>query len=186
MGLSKAQKQNISLKRIEAQKRGAKAVKQRRLIEIKELMNLGLKDIGAISQRDLLLIGTTIYWAEGAKQKEGVNVSQCVDFSNSDPNMVLIFIKWLKECCNVSENELKFALCIHKSKDLDINNEMKWWKSYLGIDRNLLIKIRYKKDNFGTRRHFMDYHGQFIVKVCKSTKLNRRISGWVYGINRGI
>lgn len=186
IGLSNAQKQNISLKRLEAQKRGAKAVKLRRLNEVEELNKIGIKEIGKISKRDLFLIGIAIYWAEGAKQKEGVNVSQCVDFSNSDPKMVLIFIKWLNKCCNLAEESLKFALRIHKSINLDVEKEIYWWKSYLGLNEKTLIKLTYKKDNFGTRRHIMNYHGQFSIKVCKSTKLNRRIAGWVSGINCGV
>ena len=186
IGLSKKQKQNISVKRLEAQRKGANAVKQKRLREVEEQRVLGVKDIGRISERELFLIGIAIYWAEGAKQKEGVSVSQPVDFSNSDPNMVKIFIKWLKESCHINNEAIYYALCIHRSKSLDILKEINWWKSFLGMESNVIIKIKYKKDNFGTRRHFMNYHGQFIVKVRESTKLNRRISGWIAGINCGV
>lgn len=54
----------------------------------------------SFSKQTLWCIGIALYWAEGAKQKPH-NVSQKVAFSNSDPAMIKLFVRWLHECCYI-------------------------------------------------------------------------------------
>ena len=92
VGLAKRQKQRLTQKRIEAQKRGAKIVRERRERLVKEIKELARRDVKKITKRELWLIGVGLYWAEGSKQKSN-NVSARISLGNSDPEIIRIFIK---------------------------------------------------------------------------------------------
>lgn len=63
--------------------------------ENKKYLNNFSKKIKFISNRELLLIGAALYWGEGYKnQIKGCG--QYVSFCNSDPNMVKIFMNFLR------------------------------------------------------------------------------------------
>ena len=49
-------------------------------------------DIGSLSKRDLFISGFFLYWAEGGKTKNG-----SLSLGNTDPSMIKVFIKWLKD-----------------------------------------------------------------------------------------
>ena len=49
---------------------GAKARRDRRRTRQYQIYNDAMKAIGAISPREVWLMGTVLYWAEGAKEKE--------------------------------------------------------------------------------------------------------------------
>ena len=63
--LAKPQKQRITKKRRMAALRGAQSRRQTRVSEVKALERDGLVEVGAISARELWLIGVALYWAEG-------------------------------------------------------------------------------------------------------------------------
>lgn len=48
------------------------------------------KQISSLSERELLLIGPALYWAEGYKKQEKYS-NPCLSFSNSDPEMIRLF-----------------------------------------------------------------------------------------------
>ncbi len=184
VSLASSQRHRITLKKLAAQASAVEAVKQRRRLLVQGFVESGLRDVGQLSDRDLFMLGTALYWAEGAKQKERFNVSQGVDFTNSNLLVIRVFLKWLKKCCLIDNfDKIGFELYIHESVGkARAGNEVIWWKRNLKLPENLVVKIRFKKHKLSTRRHILDYHGQFRVRVFKSTNLNRKIAGWIAGI----
>ena len=63
----------------------------------------------------------------------------------------------------------------------------KYWAKKVGINEDL-TKVFYKKNIVNTNRKNIgeDYFGILKVKVKKSTDLNRKIEGWVRGIENNI
>jgi predicted transcriptional regulator len=59
----------------------------------------------AREMRPLHMAGCMLYWAEGAKARNGIY------FVNSDPNMILLFARFLRVELSVNDNE--FAIRIH-------------------------------------------------------------------------
>lgn len=183
VSLAKAQRQRITKKRIAAQKRAVYMIKTRRKETLRKFVESGVKDVGKIAPRDLFILGTSLYWAEGAKQKEIYNVSQRVDFTNSDISIIKVFLKWLTICCLVDDDSREFELYIHESLGKDkINESVSWWREKLHLGQTAVIKVRIKRHKLSTRRHITNYHGQFRVIVLKSTNLNRKIAGWIAGL----
>lgn len=87
--LAKPQKQRITKKRKEAALRGARARHNARMAEEEALKQDGVLEIGHISARELLLIATALYWAEGSKQYDHCP-STGIMFGNSDSRMALL------------------------------------------------------------------------------------------------
>ncbi|PIZ66552.1 hypothetical protein CO051_00720 [Candidatus Roizmanbacteria bacterium CG_4_9_14_0_2_um_filter_39_13] len=179
--LTSQQKERLVQKRLQFANKGAQLRKQKRIQNTKAIVNKTKQDIGKMNLRELLLIGISLYWAEGAKQKE-TNVSQKVAFSNSDAPMIKIFLLWLDTICNVSLQKVKLELYIHESAD--IKKAIDYWRDKLKVDQSTYIATRLKKHSISSNRKNAgeSYHGLMRVTVPKSTNLNRKILGWVQGI----
>lgn len=76
----------------------------------KEMHDEGKKLIKDISKRDLLIIGTALYWAEGYKRpvviRGRARTSHRVSLTNSDPNLICIFLQFLRETCRVPNEKI--------------------------------------------------------------------------------
>ena len=73
----------------------------------------GRRRIGALSGRDLLIAGTALYAGEGTK------TDGAVAFANSDPRMVILFCRWLRQFFVIDEARLRVYLYLHVGLDLD-------------------------------------------------------------------
>ena len=179
VGIAKKQTQQLTEKRKLAQQKAQQACRNNRIKKEEEIISKAKSEVKKISQKELWLIGTTLYWAEGSKQKEN-NVSQGVSFGNSDPKMILLFHKWLTECCDITKERLYYRIYIHKTADL--NKAKKFWSELLGED---IKKVHLKNHNPKTLwKHINnnDYNGLLRIDVTRSTDLNRKIKGWILGI----
>jgi len=185
VGLTKKQRQRLTEKKILSQQKGARAKREQRIRLTKEIKRKAIKEVGEIDKKALWLIGTMLYWAEGAKQKEN-NPSQKVKFSNSDPLMIKVFLKWLQEICKIPLKDLNFEIYIHNTADIE--GAKKYWPDILNIPKEKFQKIRLKKHKIKTIRRNIEenYHGLLNVTVKRSTNLNRKISGWIEGITQKI
>ena len=95
-----------------------------------------------IKNGEIKVIGTMLYWGEGAKSgKLGKNKS--VDFANSDPRMILVFLHFLRKFCNVDEKRLRCLLYCYS--DQNKNKLIKFWSKITKISIKQFIKpyIRY-------------------------------------------
>ena len=184
--LSKRQKQRITQKRIAAGLRGAEAQKNKRqniTREIKEKAKAEIADI-SIDKKHLWLMGTMLYWAEGKKEKENCPASM-VRFSNSDPFMIKLFRKWLIDVCKVSLHDIKYELYIHENSLNNLTIVKKYWSDFLGEGLDRFPTVYFKKNKIKTNRKRIgrEYYGLLAIGVRKSTFLNRKIMGWIEGIN---
>ncbi len=182
VGLSKQHKQRLTEKRLVAARKGGLAKRQWRVRLEKSIKEKALQDIVGISEYELLILGTALYWAEGSKQKEHL-VSVGVIFSNSDISMVRVFMRYLKDICKIEEDEIYFEISIHETADYKAIQQ--WWSSELNVSIEKLQRVYFKKNSIKRsyrKNRNEDYHGQLRIIVRNSTNLNRKISGWTNGI----
>lgn len=181
-GLSSPQKQQMTALRKAAALKGARSRKEKRLAEVSQLNSTGLEEVGQLSKRELWLIGTALYWAEGSKQNTR-SLSTGVIFGNSDPRMLKVFLRWLKDL-EVDDSSLIFELYVHNTREAEKEAFKSWWVKELGLDSRKVDRIYVKPGNPSTKRSNTKdlYHGLLRIKVRSSTYLNRRINGWVEGI----
>ena len=180
-GLVETHPQKLTeLKRL-AQRKGAATVKAARLARTATVMQQARGEVGRLSGRDLWWLGTALYWGEGAKQKPH-NVSAQVSFSNSDPAAIRLMMRWFQEICGVSAARLSFEIYLHETADAE--RARRYWAHQLGLSREELSRIRWKRHRPATRRTNVgdSYYGLIRLRVSRSAELNRRIAGWIVGI----
>ncbi len=182
VGLAKPQMQRLTKKRLEAGRRGGISRRIAREQEVRRLIGSGIHDVGRLSERELWLIGITLYWGEGSKQ-HAHNPSVGVIFSNSDAAMHRCFLKWLS-LIQISERAITFELFVHESRKKHISLFKKWWMRELNLPDSRLETVYLKAGSVKTNRHNVAdlYHGLLRIKVAESTSLNRKIQGWIEGI----
>lgn len=182
VGLASAQKQRITRKRKEAQRRGAQSRHVARTRQIENLLRMGREEVGVITERELWLIGTALYWAEGSKQN-AASISAGIQFGNSDVRMIRVFLRWLASL-KIPEADIGFELYVHDNRKSEAQEFCRWWAYNVDVPQEKITRVYFKRDKPATKRTNVGdlYHGLLRIKVRASTILNRKINGWIGGI----
>ncbi len=145
------------------------------------------KKINNFSQKDLLILGIMLYWAEGYKRpmvRNGREVTyHVVSLTNSDPFLIKIFLKFLREYCCVPNEKIKANLRIfqhHNDKNL-----IKYWSEQTGIvDSNFgKTYTGVSKSSQGVRPFNRLPYGVIQIVVA-DTKLFHQIMGYIEGMKK--
>ncbi len=181
VGLSKEQKQKLTKKKLAAALKGAKVRKDQRLDITKEIKDKAKNEIGKLSNRELWLIGTALYWGEGGKERQ---FGSLLIFGNSDANMIKLYLKWLKRICGVNKKDIHFRIYLHKTSKYRLKIVQKYWAKVTNFSEINFQKITWKKNKINTNRKNIgdNYYGLISIIVKKSTNLNRKVQGWIEGI----
>ena len=95
-------------------------------------------------QERLRIAGLMLYWAEGAKHR-------CVvDLANSDPGIILIFLRFLREICGVAESRLRVYLFVYEGQNID--EICRYWSELTHIPESQFIKPYVSKFRLGRVR----------------------------------
>ncbi len=122
--------------------------KQRRKLYYKE----GQK-IAKENWSDLMIIGTTLYQSEGTTSSD-----HRIEFSNSDPKLIEIFLRFLLDVLKIDKNSIKIHLHLHSYHEIE--KMISYWSIILNIPKNQFTKPYIKKH--GSRGIGRSYNG-----VCK-------------------
>ena len=141
------------------------------------------QSIGILSARELFLVGVSLYWAEGSKDKSYAR-RENVTFINSDPGVIKVYLAWL-DLLEVERERLRFSVMIHESGD--VLGAEQHWADLVGVEASTFNKTTLKKHNPKTVRKNVgdDYRGCLVIKVLQGADLYRRIEGWWCGIVGG-
>lgn len=182
VGLAAPQMQRLTEKRLAASRRGSLQRRENRLKEIESLSLQGLNDVGVLTARELWLIGTALYWAEGSKQRD-TTLSSGIMFGNSDAHMIRLFIRWL-HVIGIGDSNIYFELYVHENRRKDIGRFQKWWADKIDVNVTRINRVYFKRHRPMTNRTNIEdlYHGLLRIRVRASTTLNRKINGWIGGI----
>lgn len=123
----------------------------------------------ARQNRPLHLAGCMLYWGEGAKNRN----SLCL--INSDPNMVVLFTRFLREELNVKDTEITLRIQCHTIDENEIQAIEEFWLFLLKLPRSVLRKTVIKKGN-DLLPHKVHKNGFCMVGVHQ-TKLVQHIFG---------
>ena len=184
MKLSKKAKALISenwlKKTTEARRKGSLTIRQKRIDSIEREYIKAKEIIRVLDNRDLLILGAGLYWAEGSKKETGSGFS----FINSDPSMIKIVYKWLTEIINIKKEQLIIHLAInviHKGREGEI---LKFWSNLLDFPiedfgNTTFIKVPLRRQY----SNHLNYFGMLRIKVRSSSWLRRRILGMIKVFN---
>ncbi len=144
-----------------------------------QLLLEGINLVGAISSRDLFISGLALYWAEGYKRG-----NEELGFVNSDPNMTLLFIKWLKEVFNIKEKDLILRVSINKLFERQEKQILLYWSKVASIPitqftKTSIVKTLHKKKY----RDKSSYKGTLRIKVRRGADLRKKILGAINALS---
>lgn len=153
--------------------RHAELKRKRRLEKTGFLANLGKKQVGDTNKRDLFISGLSLYWAEGYKKGNDE-----LGFTNSDPRMIKVFIKWLREVYKIPSDNLIFRLSINNNHHDREKEVIRFWLDICGVKAEQFTKTSFihsisKKIYSNREFHF----GTLRIKVRRGTDLRRKILG---------
>ena len=136
--------------------------------------------VGDLSERDLWLIGVTLYWAEGAKDKPW-DRRERLTIINSDASVLRVFARWLDNA-GVPSEDRTYRISIHETGDLD--GAHLFWSRELGVPLGRFSRPTIKRHSPKTVRRNVneDYHGCLAIGVKRSRVLYQRVDGAWRGI----
>lgn len=152
--------------------RGTQTQKEKKKEKIHNYYQKGLKQVGRVSSRDLLIVGLGLYMGEGSK------TGNTFQFSNSNYILVRVICRWLLECLRVSKKDITCRVLlneIYKSEVMQIEKE---WARLISIPtrqfyRTVFIQAKNKKLYEGRG----EYRGTLALRVRRSSELQYRVLG---------
>ncbi|MDW8809989.1 hypothetical protein P1P68_35645 [Streptomyces scabiei] len=178
--LPKPERKRSSRQAAAIARRGWEAKLRIRDEERRHTKQVAAQQIGEMTDRELFLVGVSLYWAEGSKSKP-YRPQERVTFVNSDPNMITLYLAWLK-LLDVAPERLRYTLQIHETADA--TSAEQFWANHVGAERTAFLKTTLKRHNPATNRKHTDesYRGCLRVDVHGGADLYRRIEGWWSGM----
>jgi transcriptional regulator with XRE-family HTH domain len=143
-----------------------------------EVQTAASERVGQMGEAELLRVGALIYWCEGTKAKPWSGKSEQVQFTNSDPGLIAVFLRFL-EVAGVPPENIRFRVAIHESADVEA--AVQWWADFVGAARKSFQKTTLKRHTGSTKRHNTGegYRGCLVVSVLKGRELYWFIEGTV-------
>jgi len=140
----------------------------------RELGKFSLKKNLSLKEKELKAAGAMLYWGEGCKSNPGKR-QWVVDFSNSNPQMIKLFLKFLREICGVKEKRLRILLYCYANQDVEALK--KYWQKVTNIPLSQFTKPYVRKDFLPEKSGKMEY-GLVHVRYADK-KLLLQIEDWV-------
>jgi hypothetical protein len=148
--------------------------RQKRIDSLESYKLDGVKEINTLSKRDLTLLAIALFWAEGAKSG-----SRFI-FINSDPDMILLMVRYLTEVLKVDPLRISATVQINRVHEYRIDSVYQFWSSLLKLPRERLgkpyyIEIKPKKvyENQST------YNGILRLRVSNGASLQYKLLGYI-------
>ena len=140
---------------------------------------LGRKMVGKLSKRDVVCVGLGLYWGEGYKRG-----NREFGFTNSDPDMIIFYIKWLQYVFKITEADLILRVSINSQHKNRIKDVESFWSNITRVPlsqftKSSLIKTSSKKQFSNFNEHF----GTLRVKVRLGSDYREQVLGAIKHIS---
>lgn len=143
------------------------------------------KEVGSISKRELMLIGASLYWAEGYKNFNTARKNYpYIGFSNSDPQMMKVFICFLKDVLGIGNEKLRLEVHIYPQQSL--SEACTYWHQVTGISEDRIrAYVAVSIASRGKRPKNLLPHGTAYLRI-NSRKEFFKVRGLIDGIIKTI
>lgn len=159
------------------QLRSAELKRAKRLGVVADFQKEGIAFFNKLSKKEFFVFGLALYMCEGSK------THRRFVFTNSDPVLIKIMIKWLQEFYKTSTIQLGFRVQIHEMHKPREKIVQKYWKKYLSLPAKTPVVVNYiKTTRQKVYENYDSYYGTMHVKVLKGTLFSYRIQGLIYGL----
>jgi len=113
--------------------------------------------------------GCMLYWAEGAKEANRFY------FINSDPNMIRLMMRFLREEMNVSNTDITVRIHCHFNNPVEVSRVETYWLTVLGLESNSLRRTVYKEGSENREKRLPN--GVCSIRVKNSVWLVQHVYG---------
>lgn len=144
-----------------AGKRGGS--RKRRLLQERQAFEDGKVLVDIPSKKEKMLFLAALYWAEGSKGDFGL--------SNTDPELIRVFVNGLREVYDISDDRLRISVRIYE--DLDREKCLDFWSRIVGIDKAKFVNVNILS---GKKKGKLQY-GMCRIRVRKGAPLLKKIVG---------
>ncbi|MBI3534069.1 MAG: hypothetical protein HY072_01080 [Deltaproteobacteria bacterium] len=148
--------------------------------EIQELKQVGIREVGTLSERDIWLLGLGLYIGEGTKAFENIRII------NSDPAVIKLAVKWFKKICGLADENITVTLHIYPDNNLE--ECINFWSEVTQLPRRNFRKtqIDVRQNKSKIKRNKLPYGTAHIAAISggvkeKGVQLYRRMDGWMLG-----
>lgn len=178
----KYQPNSYFFKRIKnARIKTAKAKREKRELEKAKIRKKAKMELSTLTKKELKIAGAALYWGDGRKH-DGM-----VGLVNSDPKIIKFFFKWLREVCNVPQENIRMEIHLYPDSDLEYLTE--FWVNVTGIPEKQFLspQVDRRKDKKPGKKGKLPY-GTAHVYVYSGKdgkygyRLYEKIRGWMNGI----
>lgn len=143
------------------------------------------KQVSFLGEKDLLVIGATLYWAEGYKRliiRNGrETTSHSISFVNADPVMVRTFIKFLREILHVPVDRICLYMRLYPG--INENKARLFWTKATGLSESCFRKSTFLVSlaSKGSRPYTRLPYGTLQIHVADTQKFYR-LMGFIDGV----
>lgn len=150
-------------------------IERRNLSESNYLVNVykpqfKLKTLLTQEEEKLKIAGVMLYWAEGFKKGDGI------DFTNSDPDMIKLFLKFLRRICGVGEKRLR--LYLYAFEDQSVDRLKHFWNKTTQIPINQFTKVYVRKADVNSSNNRRMPYGVVHIRYYDKKLLQAMLS-WI-------
>lgn len=136
-----------------------------------------------VSKKDLWLMGIILYWGQRLSKYKNNDLKHGINFTSSDPNSIVFFLKWLRDIGNISEEDILCDIYIDVRIKHNFSDIIAFWSDITKIDKQHFSRVYYKKAVHNSKKKYeISPYGYFRIRVKNSSLLSRQISGWAMGI----
>jgi len=133
--------------------------------------------IGNLSDREKLIAGTALYWAEGFKK------DKMAGFANTDPEMIKFALGWLQNQLDIPTSEIRLRVGINESHHHRTKEIENYWSKLTQIPLSQFNRPFYQKSTWKKiYEHPENYFGTLRIRISKSTDLLKKIKGLITGL----
>ncbi len=144
------------------------ALRARRMVRENKVFGEAEKEFKLFFKDPFFCMGVSLYWAEGAKK------NNYFAFVNSDPQMLVFMVRWIKKYLVSDFSLIKYRLFIHipyKEENLE-----DFWVKLLKIPNGKLYKTIYKPTPHTTKKN-LNYKGCLRIDITRIDVL-RKVVAW--------
>jgi transposase-like protein len=125
----------------------------------------------AVAGDPLHQMGCTLYWAEGCRNRNQLA------FTNSDPEMVDLFVHFLRRCYGVTDERIALRVNVHLGNGLSLEEVETWWLRRLGLPPASLRRSIVNQPSRASQRKRRTLPYWTVCVVVSSTALVQSIFG---------
>lgn len=139
----------------------------------------GKKLVPPITSDHLFIIGCMLFWAEGSKERTSLR------FCNSDVGMMQLWMRFLRECFNLTNEEISVTIHCHTIASEEIRGIENYWLEKLSLPIDSLRKTYSVVNHPRSKEYRKNKHPFGVCRISvHKTEITQKIFGAITEIGQ--